>query len=113
LIKRREAATSNSCARFVGDHFFGEAGTEVGCGIDDAHREWHRNRFLLLYPISLRQQPAATLTDVNTAMGNAIESTYRVHALARLTPVALCRAASMCSRPQRPLAASVTLARFR
>jgi hypothetical protein len=106
-IGTREAATRSSCARFGGDHFFGEAGTEVGCGIDDAHREWHRNRFLLLYLISLRQQPAATLTDVNAAMGNAIESTYRVHALARRTPVVLCRAASMPSRSQRPMAASV------
>jgi hypothetical protein len=28
--------------------FFGEAGTEVGCGIYDAHQKWHRNRFLFL-----------------------------------------------------------------
>ena len=115
VIGTREAATGNSCARFGGDHFFGVAGTEVGCGIDDAHREWHRNRFFLsqIYWITLLQRPAATLTGVNAAMGNAIQRTHRVHALARLTPVVPCRTASMRSWPQRPLAASVTLVRFR
>jgi hypothetical protein len=44
----REAATWKSCARSDGNYFFGEAGTEVGCGVVDAHREWHRNRLLLL-----------------------------------------------------------------
>ena len=70
MINRRDAATSNSCARFGGDHFFGEAGTEVGCGIDDAHREWHRNRFLLLqiYLITLLQGPAVSLTHVNAGI---------------------------------------------
>jgi hypothetical protein len=29
-------------------HFSGEAGTEVGCGIDEAHRKGHRYRFFLL-----------------------------------------------------------------
>jgi hypothetical protein len=29
----------------VRSYFFGEAGTEVGCGIYDAHRKRHRNRF--------------------------------------------------------------------
>jgi len=63
-IGTREAATTSSCARNGGSHFFGEAGTEVGCGIDDAHREWHRNRFLLLQ-ITLLQRLAAILTHVN------------------------------------------------
>jgi hypothetical protein len=29
-------------------HFSGEAGTEVGCGIYEAHRTGHRYRFFLL-----------------------------------------------------------------
>jgi len=32
----------------VRNNFFGEAGTEVSCGIYDAHQERHRNRFFLL-----------------------------------------------------------------
>jgi hypothetical protein len=48
-------------------HHFREAGTEVGCGIDDAHRKWHRNRFLLeqLEQIMLLQRPAYVLMKVN------------------------------------------------
>jgi hypothetical protein len=29
-------------------YFFSEAATAVGCGIDDAHQKWHRNRFFFL-----------------------------------------------------------------
>ena len=50
----------------------GRRGTEVGCGMDDAHREWHRNRLLLLqvYQITLRLRPAPTLTHVNGRNGD-------------------------------------------
>jgi hypothetical protein len=39
----------------------------VGCGINDAHREWHRNRFLLeqLEQINLLPRPAPVLMQVN------------------------------------------------
>ena len=47
-------------------HNFRGAGTEVGCGINDAHRESHRNRFLLeqLKPITLLQRFAPVLMKV-------------------------------------------------
>ena len=50
----------------------------MGCGIDDAHREWHRNRFLFLQIclITLLQRPAVTLTHVNA--GDGIASTARI-----------------------------------
>jgi hypothetical protein len=61
------ASTRNDSVRGTAIHFFGDAGTEAGCGIDDAHREWHRNRllFLQIYYMTLLQGAPRPLTQIN------------------------------------------------
>lgn len=75
--------------------FFGEAGTGVGCGVDDAHREWHRNRLLLLqaYQTTLLQRPARTLTQVKA--GDA--PTTVLNEPPRRTPTLVHRTSNGCT----------------
>jgi hypothetical protein len=91
----RATATWSSYVRGARIQFFGEAGTEVSCGIVDAHREWHRNRLLLLQACqtTLLQRPARTLTQVKA--GDA--TTTALNEPPRRTPTLVHRTSNGCT----------------